>query len=76
MYKRVLLITAMCIGVWAMLGAEAVARCRVIGGVLKCSSICADEFVRAGTKDYTAGCIAIQIEEMEVEVAEEVAAHV
>ena len=40
MFKRLLSIGLLCIGLIALVSTEAVARCRVVGGILKCSSVC------------------------------------
>lgn len=66
MFRKGLVIAALFISVWALLGSEATAICRTIGGVPKCwSDFCAYEFMKAVKMDATAGCIAISFEHMD-----------
>ena len=66
MYKKGLVIAVLFISVWGLVGSEAMALCRTIGGVTKCFSIfCAFEFMKAVKIDSTAGCIAVSFNEMD-----------
>jgi hypothetical protein len=46
MFKRLLLISLVCIGLIALVGTEATARCRVVSGKLRCTDVCADTFLK------------------------------
>ena len=63
MLKRLVLIGVLCLSLTALVATDGAARCRVIGGVLKCGSLCADQFMKAVKPDTTAACISLLIED-------------
>ena len=63
MIKRLLFVGVLCLCLTALVATDATARCRVIGGVLRCGSFCADQFMKAVKPDTTAACISLLIED-------------
>jgi hypothetical protein len=62
MLKRLLLIGMLCLCLIALVGTDASARCRVVGGVLKCGSVCADALLKGvGTPDILDSWVCVSL---------------
>jgi hypothetical protein len=67
MFKRILLIGLLCIGLIALLNTEATSRCRIVNGKLSCSDVCADTFLQGVGNPATnpvAICAALYIDKV------------